>query len=109
MDKPASSLDILPTLSNLFGLTYDSRLLMGQDILSDAEPLVILGNRSFITDKVMFNSNTGEVINLTNQEIPSDYVRNINNIIKNKFNVSKSILNNDYYRYIFPNYPEGFN
>ncbi len=109
VDKPASSLDILPTLSNLFGLTYDSRLLMGQDILSDAEPLVILGNRSFITDKVMFNSNTGEVINLTNQEIPSDYVRNINNIIKNKFNVSKSILNNDYYRYIFPNYPEGFN
>ncbi|MDI9488446.1 MAG: LTA synthase family protein, partial [Bacillota bacterium] len=65
VDKPASSLDILPTLSNLFGLTYDSRLLMGQDILSDAEPLVILGNRSFITDKVMFNSNTGEVINLT--------------------------------------------
>ena len=109
VDKPASSLDILPTLSNLFGLTYDSRLLMGQDILSDAEPLVILGNRSFITDKVMFNSNTGEVINLTNQEIPSDYVRNINNIIKNKFNVSKSILNNDYYRYIFPTYPEGFN
>ena len=45
---------------------------MGQDILSDAQPLVILGNRSFITDKVMFNSNTGEVINLTNQEIPSD-------------------------------------
>lgn len=109
IDKPASSLDILPTLSNLFGLTYDSRLMMGQDILSDASPLVILGNRSFITDKVMYNSVTGEIINLTDDEIPPDYVKNINNIIKNKFTVSKSILKNDYYRFVFPNYPYDFN
>jgi phosphoglycerol transferase MdoB-like AlkP superfamily enzyme len=44
IDEPCSSLDILPTLSNLFGLEYDSRLLMGQDILSDAEPLVRVGS-----------------------------------------------------------------
>lgn len=108
IDKPASSLDIIPTLSNLFGLKYDSRLLMGQDILSDSEPLVILSNRSFITDKVKYNSSTGEVINLSNEELTEDYVKNINAIIKNKFTVSKSILKNDYYRYVFPNYPEGF-
>lgn len=108
IDKPASSLDILPTLSNLFGLTYDSRLLMGRDILSDVEPLVILNNRSFITDKVMFNSATGEIINLTDQELPENYIKNINNIIKNKFTISKSIIKNDYYRYVFPSYPEGF-
>lgn len=55
---------------------------MGRDILSDSEPLVILGNRSFITDKVMFNSETGEVIKLTDEELPPDYVKNINAIIK---------------------------
>lgn len=109
IDKPASSLDILPTLSNLFGLNFDSRLLMGRDILSDSEPLVMLSNRSFITDKVMYNSVNGEVINLTEEEIPEDYVKNINNIIKNKFTISKSILKNDYYRYVFPVYPEDFN
>lgn len=108
INKPASSLDIIPTLSNLFGLKYDSRLLMGRDILSDSEPLVILSNRSFITDKVKYNSSTGEVINLSNEELTEDYVKNINAIIKNKFTVSKSILKNDYYRYVFPNYPEGF-
>lgn len=48
--KPCSSLDILPTLSNLFGLTYDSRLLMGRDILSDSEGLVVLSDRSFLTE-----------------------------------------------------------
>lgn len=108
IDKPASSLDILPTLSNLFGLTYDSRLMMGRDILSDSEPLVILGNRSFITDKAIFNAATGEVTNLTDEELPVDYIKNINTIIKNKFTLSKSVLKNDYYQYIFPNYPEDF-
>lgn len=108
IDKPCSSLDILPTLSNLFGLTYDSRLLMGRDALSDSDPLVILSNRSFINDKVMYNSSTGEVINLTGEELPVDYIKNMNAIIKNKFTVSKSVLRNDYYRYLFPNYPEEF-
>lgn len=109
IDKPASSLDILPTLSNLFGIKYDSRLLMGRDIFSDAEPLVILGNRSFITDKVKYNTVTGKIIKLTDEELPKDYVKNINYIIKNKFSVSKSILKYDYYRYVFPNYPDDFN
>lgn len=103
VDEPCSSLDILPTLSNLFGLEYDSRLLMGQDIFSDAPPLVILSDRSFITDKVMYNSETGEVTKLTDEELPEDYIKTINRIIKNKFTVSESIVEEDYYRYVFPN------
>ncbi|MBH1940528.1 LTA synthase family protein [Mobilitalea sibirica] len=102
VEKPASSLDILPTLSNLFGFEYDSRLLMGRDIFSEAEPLVILNNRSFITDKVMFNSQTGEVIQLTQEELPEDYIKNLNKIIKNKFTVSQMIIKKDYYRSVFP-------
>lgn len=102
IDKPCSSLDILPTLSNLFGLEYDSRLLMGQDILSDAEPLVVLSNRSYITDKVMYNSSTRETTLLTEEPLPENYIKNLNNKVKNKFSVSKSILDEDYYRYVFP-------
>jgi phosphoglycerol transferase MdoB-like AlkP superfamily enzyme len=101
IDKPCSSLDILPTLSNLFGLKYDSRLLMGQDILSDSMPLVILSNRSFITDKVMYNALTGGVTKLTKEELQEDYVSNINKIVKSKFSISESILKEDYYRHIF--------
>jgi phosphoglycerol transferase MdoB-like AlkP superfamily enzyme len=102
IDEPCSSLDIVPTLSNLFGLEYDSRLLMGQDILSDAAPLVPLSNRSFITDKVMYNSETGEATMLTQEALPENYIRNLNKVIKNKFTVAQSILQNDYYRYVFP-------
>ena len=103
IDKPCSSLDILPTLSNLFGFTYDSRLLMGQDILSDAQSLVILNNRSFITDKVMYNSATGEATKLMDEVLPDDYISNLNKIVKNKFNVSQSIIENDYYRHLYKN------
>lgn len=101
IDKPCFSLDILPTLSNLFGLSYDSRLLMGQDILSDAKPLVILSNRSFITDKVMYDSASRKTTQLTTETLPSDYIENMNQVVKNKFTVSESVLKKDYYRYLF--------
>lgn len=104
--KPCSSLDILPTLSNLFGLNYDSRLLMGRDILSDSEPLVMFSNRSFITDKVMYNSKTKEVMNLTEEELPEGYVDNMIKIVKNKFAISVSMLEEDYYRKLEPQLTE---
>lgn len=37
VDKPCYSVDIIPTLSNLFGLEYDSRLLAGR--VSSPTPL----------------------------------------------------------------------
>ncbi|MFW6030151.1 MAG: LTA synthase family protein [Halanaerobiales bacterium] len=46
VNKLSSSVDILPTLSNLFGLEYDSRTMIGRDILSDSTPLVIFKNHS---------------------------------------------------------------
>lgn len=102
IDKACSSLDILPTLSNLFGLKYDSRLMMGRDILSDSTPLVMFSNRSFITDKVMYNSKTKEVTYLTEDVLPEDYVSNMIKVVKNKFAISVSILEQDYYSTIKP-------
>ena len=101
IDKPSSSLDIIPTLSNLFGLEYDSRLLMGRDILSTSEPLVIFSNRSFITDKAMYNSITKEVTNLTENPLDEEYIKNINKVVSGKFVFSAEILDNDYYSHVF--------
>ena len=105
IDKYCSSLDILPTLLNLFGFDYDSRLLMGRDILSDSESLVILSNRSFITSKGKYNATTDEFYPFSNdtfenQEDITLYVENVKNIVSNKFKVSAQILDEDYYRYI---------
>jgi lipoteichoic acid synthase len=103
IDKPGSSLDILPTLSNLFGLEYDSRLLMGRDILSDAAPLIVFNNHSFITDKVMFNSITGKSTLLPQEEVTDEYLNSMNDIVNKKFVYSTKILDNNYYKYFLDN------
>ena len=100
VEKVGSSLDILPTVLNLFGIEYDSRLLIGMDILSNASPLVIFSDRSFITDKGRYNAITEEFIPNKNTEIEEGYVQKINNIIYKKYQMSRLILENNYYRKI---------
>ena len=97
VEKTCSSLDIVPTLLNLFGIDYDSRLFMGQDIFSTAAPLVMFKNKSFITDKVMYNAKTKEVINRTEEELPENYLNTVIQIVKNKFSISSKIVKDDYY------------
>lgn len=101
VDKYGSSLDILPTILNLFGIEYDSRLLMGKDILSDTEPLVIFSNRSFITNKGKYNSNIRRFYskNKDNSDY-SEYVQSIQKEIYLKYRYSRLILENNYYKYL---------
>lgn len=101
IDKPASSLDILPTLSNLLGLEYDSRLLMGRDLFSDAEGLVIFQNKSFITEKGKYNSVTNQFLPNDGVEVGADYVKQMNNVVNGKFYYSTQILDQNYYKKVF--------
>lgn len=102
IDKPSSSLDIVPTLSNLFGLEYDSRLLMGSDILSDAPALVIFSNRSWITDRAIYNSVANTVNFKDGTTVDKSYIGKVNRIVADKFKYSAKILETDYYRKILP-------
>ncbi|WP_461206212.1 LTA synthase family protein [Clostridium sp. DL1XJH146] len=103
VDKPCSSLDILPTISNLLGLEYDSRLLMGNDIFSNSEPCVIFSNRSFITDKGKYNAETKEFIPNGGVTIKDNYFDSISKLVDYKFYLSEKILDTDYYRKILDN------
>ncbi|MBM7621039.1 hypothetical protein JOC95_002912 [Bacillus tianshenii] len=96
--KPVSSLDILPTLSNLMGLEYDSRLLMGTDIFSDSDPLVIFRNKSFITDKGRYNAETKKFTPNAGAEVNQSYLDQMISIVNQKFYYSAQILENDYYQ-----------
>lgn len=100
INKPCSSLDVLPTLSNLMGVDYDSRFFVGQDIFSDAEPLVILYSHNFITDKGKYNAMTKEFIANANANVDEAYVNKIINQVEKKFYYSAKILEEDYYSHI---------
>ena len=104
IDKPCSSMDILPTLSNLMGVEYDSRLLMGRDILSDASPLVIFSNWSWLTDKARYNSKLRKLIPADGESeatITKEYKTAIAKQVNGKFTYSTKILDKNYYAEVF--------
>lgn len=105
VEKPCSSLDIMPTLANLFGAPYDSRLVMGRDILSDAEPLVIFADHSFITDRGRYFAATDDFVPRNGESwqdmAPDDYAGEILSQLEDMFAYSADILIHDYYSIVF--------
>ena len=69
--------------------------------MSDTEPLVIFSDRSFITDKGRYNAVTGEFIANEGTTVEEGYVDKIHTIIYKKYQMSRLILENDYYKHIF--------
>lgn len=100
VDKPMASVDILPTLSNLLGLEYDSRLMVGKDVFADNEPLVIFLNRSFITKDIMYNSKTKEVIQLSDRVLSDEQLQYLKNKVESTFYYSKRIIELNYYKFL---------
>ena len=102
VDAPASSVDILPTLCNLFGVEWDSRLYVGRDVLSDALPLVFFGNYDWKTDLGHYSA-TKNTFTPTDENVvvPEDYVNQISSIVRNRMTFSKSVLSHDYYTHVY--------
>ncbi len=101
VDTPVYSLDILPTLLNLFGIEYDSRLLVGRDVFSEAEPLVLWTNYSWLTDKGTYDARTGTFTPKNGAEVDDAYIKRIKGIVGNKINYSKSVISLDYFNILF--------
>ena len=95
-DNYCSNIDILPTLLNLFGYSYDSRLMMGRDILSNNTGYAVFGNRNVISRDYRFISIDGIFEGKSN--ISSDELKNE---IYLKHRISRLILENDYYKYLW--------
>ncbi len=108
IDAPCSNVDILPTVFNLFGFEYDSRLLAGTDILSDSQHFAMLYNKSFITDKVKYNSQNGKTEWLPASEGMTDdekgkYLDYFISTSKARYIASLNIIDEDFYRFIEEN------
>ena len=105
VDKPCCQVDILPTVSNLLGLEYDSRMLSGRDILSDSEGLVIFTSRSWRSDRGFYNRYTqtftpAEGVTMT-QEEQDQYVSTMKKLVEYKLACTPMIIENDFYNLLF--------
>ena len=110
VDIPCSAVDIVPTLSNLFGLPYDSRLLSGRDILDDSYnaasaggsiPLVILptvAGNSWATAAGVYEARSRTFTPAPGVTVAEDYVDSINALIPTKYTYAKLMIQYDYYR-----------
>lgn len=105
VNKYVANIDLMPTIYNLMGVPYDSRLLMGRDMLSDSPGLVLFNDLSWISEYGRYTSSTGtfEVHAPYDPEsIPEGYITTINDIVHNRFYFSRLILDEDYYAKIGP-------
>jgi len=105
VDKVVGQVDILPTLSNLLGLEYDSRMLDGTDALSDSEGLVVFSSRCWKSDKGFYDRFTGEFtpsagVTMTAEEQES-YVSTMKKLVGYKLDSTAMVVENDFYKLCF--------
>ena len=82
-------------------MEYDSRLLVGRDVFSDEEALVIWPDYNWKTDRGYYDYTRGQFFPAEGEEsADSEYIARINAVVKNKIAYSKAVLNYDYFRLI---------
>ena len=102
VDEYCSTADILPTLLNLFGVDYDSRLLAGTDVLSSGLHAAVLSDKSFLTKTFRYDAGTETVIPADENTTVSDKLAEACRLyVDSRFQLSGNILNSDYYAHVF--------
>ena len=115
VDTPCSAIDIVPTLSNLFGLEYDSRLYSGRDIFatnyqanqySSNMPLVVFANKgygsSWITAAGTYEASTGTFTPREGVTVDDKYVGRVKSLVGAKYAYAKLVIERDYYSLVWP-------
>lgn len=102
VDEYCSTADILPTLLNLFGVDYDSRLLAGTDVLSSGLHVAVLSDKSFLTKAFRYDAGTETVIPADeNTTVSGKLAEAYRLYVDSRFQLSGNILNSDYYAHVF--------
>ena len=102
VDEYCSTADILPTLLNLFGVDYDSRLLAGTDVLSSGLHVAVLSDKSFLTKTFRYDAGTETVIPADeNTTVSNELAEAYRLYVDSRFQLSGNILNSDYYAHVF--------
>lgn len=107
-NAPCCNVDILPTVLNLLGIDYDSRMLSGTDILSDSAHMAVLWNKTFITDTVKYCTVDGKYVPLGDGEKfdrteMRAYIDSVKNEIVSRYAAALAVNRTDFYRFVWEN------
>lgn len=103
VSAPSFSLDLLPTVSNMFGLEYDSRLLVGRDVFSDQEAIVFWNSYSWGTEYGFYSYAEKKFYPKAGCEDKVDdaYIDRITRIVANKISYSAKVIAHNYWGTLF--------
>jgi lipoteichoic acid synthase len=97
---PANTMDLAPTIANLFDLEFDPRLYMGVDVFSNAKNVVILTNGSWKTALGEYSAPKGKFTPyFEDYTYTSEEIARINQFVRNQFAVSEEIYKTDYFKH----------
>ena len=100
------NVDILPTVLNLFGIPYDSRLLPGTDVFSEGPHVAALYNKSFLTEEFRYNA-TGDALETADgKEGITDAVlrgqaEEISALVSARYAASLKMMDADLFRFVW--------
>ena len=108
VDAPVCNVDILPTVLNLWGMEYDSRLLPGTDIFSENTHIAMLYNKSFVTEYVKYNSQNGKAewlpaADKLSEEEKQKHLDYCIAVTKARYTASLDVMNEDFFRFVMDN------
>ena len=90
--------NVLPTLANMFGLEYDPRYYVGEDLFSkDYQSIVVFADGSWKNEIAYYNASKNDIKYYTDKEYTSDEIAEINKKVQAKINYSNKIVKNDYF------------
>ncbi len=98
VDKPVCGVDVMPTVLNLFGIEYDSRLLAGRDALSNAKGLVAFSDHSFISDDGSYFAETQKYILNENSSVAD--IQKIGSELKNQVKSSRKLRQSEFFKHL---------
>jgi phosphoglycerol transferase MdoB-like AlkP superfamily enzyme len=92
-----SSIDILPTIANLFGLNMNYRYVFGRDVFSEQNHIVVFPDLSFVSKDFEYDALT-ESYRILNETYTSDELSALSSIFITKYRYNILILDNDYFK-----------
>lgn len=93
IDIVNSTVDIPPTLFNMFGIEYNPNLYMGTDIFSkDHDAFAYFNDYTWYSSELYYNGSQDNTKDLT-------YIKEISNKVNNKIRINEKIITSNFYKY----------
>ncbi len=97
-EKPVSGVDVMPTVLNLFGIEYESRLLAGRDALSNAEGVVFFSDHSFISERCSYFAESKKYV--LSEGLTFDDIEKLSFEVKNRIKSSRRLRQADLFKHL---------